>query len=95
MGSGSQTAARASALLHQTLLGDAWQRAEIAVVIFDDDGNYLAANEHYLAITGRSREQVMQLRAGQNLLMSEEERARFAEIIRGGISHGRATIARA
>src|SRR4051812_43841692 len=43
-------------ILHEVLLGDGWTHADEAVVLFDDDRNYLAVNDAYCALIGYSRE---------------------------------------
>jgi PAS domain-containing protein len=62
-----------------TLLGDAWERAEIGAVVFNDARRYLAVNAAYLALTGRSREEISALRAGHNLLLGEMGSAELSQ----------------
>src|SRR5262249_50224897 len=49
-----------------TLLCEAWDGAEITAVVFNDARRYLAANAAYCALTGYSREEMTDLRAGHN-----------------------------
>ena len=63
----------------QTLLGDAWERAEIGVVVFNDARRYLAVNAAYCALTGYSREEIGGFRAGHNLLLGEMGRAELSQ----------------
>jgi len=95
MGKEVEAGTRSSELIHATVLWDAWQDADIGVVLFDDSGRYHATNRAYLTMTGRTRAGTERLRAGHNLADDPESRARFVEIIKGDLSHGRATIERA
>jgi PAS domain S-box-containing protein len=69
-------------LLHQTLLGDAWDHAAVAVAVFSDDGRYLACNEAFCGLTGYSREEVTGLRVGVDLATDEKRNHKlFREIV--------------
>jgi PAS domain S-box-containing protein len=59
------------------LLGDAWHRADVGAVVFNDGRRYLAANPAYCALTGYSSEELVNLRAGHNLLLEELGEAEF------------------
>ena len=58
-------------LIHQSLLGDAWENARQAVVVFDDARNFVAFNAAYCELTGYSREEILELGAA-GLLADEE-----------------------
>jgi PAS domain S-box-containing protein len=73
--------ARLIEIVQLTLLGDAWERAEIGAVVFNDVRRYLAANPAYCALTGYSREEITELRAGHNLLLEELSQAEFIDPI--------------
>jgi PAS domain S-box-containing protein len=75
-----------------TLLGDAWERAEIGAVVFNDARRYLAANPAYCALTGYSREEITDLRAGHNLVLEETSPADFIHDITDGHRLGQAEI---
>lgn len=77
-----------------TLLGDAWESAEIAAVVFNDARRYLAVNPAYCALTGYSREEIADLRAGHNLLLEEMSQAEFIARITDGERLGHAVIRR-
>jgi PAS domain S-box-containing protein len=47
-------------VLAAALLGDAADHAQLAVVIYDDEGRYLAVNRHACELLGYSREELMQ-----------------------------------
>jgi PAS domain S-box-containing protein len=77
-----------------TLLGDAWERAEIGAVVFNDARRYLAANPAYCALTGYSRQEITDLRAGHNLLLEEMSQADFIHGITDGHRLGQTVIRR-
>jgi PAS domain S-box-containing protein len=81
-------------LLHQTLLGDAWENAEDAVVLFDDERQYIAFNEAWCRFTGYTRDEILALRAGGSLAVGAEDRSRFDEVLREQHGVGSATIRR-
>jgi len=66
-------------LLQQFLLGEAGDHADVPMVVFDDDRNFLAANVAYCRFTGYSREELLQLRAGHSLAADDGTRADFTE----------------
>jgi PAS domain-containing protein len=47
-------------LIHQSLLGDAWENARQAVLVFDDANNFVALNAAYCELTGYSREELLE-----------------------------------
>jgi PAS domain S-box-containing protein len=65
--------------VQSTLLCDAWDGAEIGAVVFNDARRYLAANEAYCELTGHSREELADLRAGHNLLLGEMSQAELSQ----------------
>ena len=79
-------------IVQVTLLGDAWERAEIGAVVFNDARRYLAANPAYCALTGYSREEITDLRAGHNLQLEEMSAADFIHHITEGRGLGQAVI---
>ncbi len=84
MAGSTEPGARADidALLHQTLLGDAWDHATVAAAVFSDDGRYLACNEAFCKLTGYSRGEVSQLRVGIDLAVDEQRNQKlFREIV--------------
>lgn len=81
-------------MLHQTLLGDAWENAEIGVAIFGDDRSYLAMNEAFCKLTGYGRSELGKLRAGADLAADEETQRLFPEVIAGDRRIGTASMRR-
>jgi PAS domain S-box-containing protein len=76
------------------LLGDAWQRADVGAVVFNDARRYLAANPAYCDLTGYSSEELASLRAGHNLLLEELSEAEFIHRITQRRTVGHAVIRR-
>jgi PAS domain S-box-containing protein len=72
---------RLTDIVQLTLLGDAWENAEVGAVVFDKDRRYLAANPAYCELTGYSREEITELRAGHNLHPDEIGQAEFIDRI--------------
>jgi PAS domain S-box-containing protein len=79
-------------IVQLTLLGDAWERAEIGAVVFNDARRYMAANPAYCALTGYSREEITELRAGHNLLLEDTSQADFIHRITEDRHLGQAVI---
>ena len=71
-----------SPMIHQTLLGDAWEHAHVAAAIFSDDGRYLACNEAFCRLTGYSREEIGRMRVGVDLAVEPPKNEKlFQEIV--------------
>lgn len=79
-------------IVQLTLLGDAWEHAEIGAVVFNDARRYLAANPAYCTLTGYSREEITDLRAGHNLRLEEMSEADFIHAITDGHHIGETEI---
>ena len=84
-----------SRLLHETLLGDAWQNAGDAVVVFDDERNFIAFNDAYCRLTGYSRQEIVALRIGGSLVVDDESQEVFAHRLQNpGGGFGQAALRR-
>jgi len=72
---------RLTDIVQLTLLGDAWENADVGAVVFDTERRYLAANPAYCALTGYSREEITELQAGHNLHLDAMSQAEFIDRI--------------
>jgi PAS domain S-box-containing protein len=54
-------------MVHQTLLGDAWENARVAAAVFNDDGRYIACNTAFCNLSGYTRDEVAAMRVGVDL----------------------------
>lgn len=68
--------------LHQTLLGEAWDNATVALAVFSDDGRYIACNTAFCQLTGYTRAEVITMRVGVDLAPDERANTQlFREIV--------------
>jgi PAS domain S-box-containing protein len=70
-----------TAILHSTLLLDAWDNADVGVVLFGDDRRFISMNGAYCDLTGYSRDEVMDLRAGHDLGAGAASRDQFEIVV--------------
>ena len=82
----------ANPLVQSTLLGELFERADIAVLVADQ-GRYVAANHHACDITGYSREEILGLSVGE-LNPDSGLPLHFKEIEAGRRESGELTIRR-
>lgn len=71
-------------LLHQTLLGDAWENARVAVAVLDDDRHYLAFNTEFCRLTGYRRDDLLARATGPQL---HHGRGTVELAVQGGTQH--------
>ena len=70
-----------SPMIHQTLLGDAWEHAAVAAAIFADDGRYIACNQAFCRLTGYRRSEITDLRVGVDLAVETRKNTKlFREV---------------
>jgi len=74
------------------LLGEAWEQAEVGAVVINDGRRYLDANAAYCALTGYSREELIDLHAGHNLVLEAMNQADFIHRITERHGLGQAVI---
>jgi PAS domain S-box-containing protein len=72
--------------VQSALLLDAWNNAEVGVVVFGDDRRFISMNDAYCRLTGYSRAEVVELRAGQDLGADDLSREQF-DVAVGGRRH--------
>ena len=77
-----------SSLIHQTLLGDAWENAAAAITIFSDDGRYIACNTAFCELSGYSRDEIVQMRVGVDLAADGRNLELFRDIVGAGRRRG-------
>jgi PAS domain S-box-containing protein len=76
-------------MLHQTLLGDAWDHAEVALAVFSDDGRYIACNGAFCELTGFTRDEIMAMRVAVDLAPEQSSNASlFRDIVSGRAQTG-------
>jgi PAS domain S-box-containing protein len=80
-------------VIHGTLFGEAVVNAEIAALLADDRGYYVAVNDGAVALTGYTRASLMQFRAGE-LAADEGSRGIYENISRGRKMQGRKRVRR-
>lgn len=67
-------------LVNSTLLGEAWFNAELAALVVDENGRYVATNKFAWELTGYTHEELTKLRAGRDLA-GDEASARIYEAL--------------
>lgn len=80
------------ATVDETILREALANAQAAIAIFGDDRRFLAVNDRYLDLTGYSRDEIDDHRAGQNLALNPLEEDEFMTMITSAVATGEADI---
>ena len=80
-------------VLHGTLFGEAVGNGEVAALLADERGFYIAANEEACALTGYTRDQLTGFRAGE-LSADEQSRRIYDKMLGRGRLRGRKQIRR-
>ncbi|MBV8080434.1 MAG: PAS domain-containing protein [Actinobacteria bacterium] len=78
-------------ILHTTLLGDAVQNARLAVLLADERGHYIAANDKACVLTGYDRHELLHFRAGE-LAADEPSRRIYENFLAGRKLQGRKAV---
>jgi PAS domain S-box-containing protein len=81
-------------MISGTLLGEALLSVPLAAGVAQDDGRYIACNDAFCALTGYSRREILELRAGLELGAGPKERSNFAAAVRGERSFGQDLLRR-
>jgi PAS domain S-box-containing protein len=80
-------------LMQSVLLGEAVEHAPVAILVADEEGRYVAANEHACELLGYTRSELLGLRVGD--LRGDEEMPReFAEVQAHGRHDGTTELTR-
>ena len=72
--------------VQSTLLLEAWNNADVGVVVFGDDRRFITMNDAYCRLTGYSRDEVVELRAGHDLGADDASREQY-DVAIGGRRH--------
>ena len=75
--------AAATEVVQSALLLDAWNNADVGVVVFGDDRRFISMNDAYCRLTGYARNEVVELRAGHDLGADDLSRDQFETVVRG------------
>jgi PAS domain-containing protein len=77
----------AEQLAQLALLGEAAECLEkVAMFVWDDDRNYVAANDAACALVGRTREELLGMKVGD--MTADRAAPIFNEVLHGGIHNG-------
>jgi PAS domain S-box-containing protein len=77
-----------------TLLSDAWENADVGLVVFDGEGKFAAVNETYCAMIGYTQSEVLELGSGTELAGDSATRDVFSAVLAGHRRVGLATVKR-
>ncbi len=78
--------------MQSVLLGEAVEHAPVAILVADDEGRYVAANEHACELLGYTRSELLSLRVTD--LASGEGVPEFAEVQAHGRHDGTTEVTR-
>lgn len=81
------------AVLHATLLGDAMQNVEVAALVADENGQYIAVNQAACELTGYSRRDLTRFRAGE-LAADDHSRQIYENVMSGKKLRGQKRVRR-
>lgn len=84
-------AALADAQIQATLLTEAIGAAEVGVVVWDDDRNYVAANRKACELIGCTLEELLGSQVGSHTSGADET---IDQVIRGRVTHGQIDVER-
>lgn len=84
----------AESILNSTLVAEAWANAELAMLVVDDDGLYIATNASAVQLTGYTFHELTSLRAGRDLAGDERSIHIYADLARHRKMQGRKLIRR-
>lgn len=79
--------------MQSVLLGEAVEHAPVAIVVVDEEGRYVAVNEHACELLGYTRSELLSMEVG-DLRRDEELQPEFAEVQAHGRLDGTAELIR-
>jgi PAS domain S-box-containing protein len=85
---------RADRRLQRALLGEALDTATLAVFVFEDDEHYVAVNDAACALSGYSREELLELRLRELSADPEQTLVNLKQVASGRRTSGRAPMRR-
>lgn len=80
-------------VIHSTLLGEALSSAQVAALLADERGRYVAVNDQACTLTGYPRSTLVGFRAGQ-LAAAERSRQIYENFVSGRKMQGRKLVRR-
>jgi PAS domain S-box-containing protein len=80
-------------LMQSVLLGEAVEHAPVAILVADEEGRYVAANEHACELLGYARSELLSLRV-PDLRPGQELPSEFAEVQAHGRHEGTTELTR-
>jgi PAS domain S-box-containing protein len=84
----------AESMLNSTLVAEAWASAELAMLVVDDDGHYIATNRSAEHLTGYTHHELLNLRAGRALAGDEDSTCIYQDLARRHTTQGRKVVRR-
>lgn len=81
-------------LINQTLVGEAWSNASLAMLVVDDDGHYVATNRSACTLTGYTHSELLKLRAGRDLAGDEASKTIYRALQREQRMQGKKLVRR-
>jgi PAS domain S-box-containing protein len=81
-------------VLNATLVAEAWTNADLAMLVVDDEGRYIATNDRAVQLTGYTHQELTGLRAGRDLAGDEPSTRIYADLARRRRLRGRKLIRR-
>ena len=73
-------AARSEALIQTPLLGEAIEHGPVAVVVFDEDGRYVAVNQFACDLLGYTGAELLQMRLGDLAVDRDEAWTQYEQV---------------
>ena len=80
-------------LMQSVLIGEAVEHAPVAILVSDEEGRYVAANEHACELLGYTREELLGLSVA-DLRRGDTEPTEFAEVQAHGRHDGTTELTR-